>query len=177
MAETVREFVHNGVPVRAIFSTRRTRSVQANWQDDTFVIRVPAYMGMPNVLKYVDSLMERAMKRRKHPSEEELLERANYLNAAYLEGLAKFTSIRWVANQNKRWASVTLATGEIRVSDRLKKVPQYVLDSVIIHELAHTIAPDGHNAEFWSYANRAPQAERAAGYLEAFQTFGVQPSG
>lgn len=58
--------------------------------------------------------------------------------------------------------------GEIRVSHRLQDVPGYVLDAVIVHELVHTFIRTGHSAEFWEWANRAPKAERAKGYLEAY---------
>ena len=85
-----------------------------------------------------------------------------------LEGRAQLTSIRWVTNQNKRWGSCTTATGDIRISHRLKGVPDYVLDAVIVHELVHTFITDGHSATFWSWADRAPQAERAKGFLEAW---------
>src|SRR5699024_12270063 len=106
-----------------------------------------------------------------HTTDEQLGERAHYLNAEYLEHRAKLGSIRGVSNQNIRRGSTSLATGDIRIPDRLQKVPDYVLDSVIIHELTHTFIP-GHPKEFWNWADRAPKAERAKGYLEAFARFG-----
>ena len=52
-------------------------------------------------------------------------------------------------------------------------MPDYVVDSVIVHELVHTfVAGAGHGAEFWQWANKVPLAERAKGYLEAYQRFG-----
>ena len=97
-----------------------------------------------------------------HASDEQLAQRAHELNAKYLDSRATVGSIRWVSNQNTRWGSTTLATGDIRISDRLQKVPDYVLDSVIIHELTHTFIP-GHPKEFWNWADRAPKqsAQRA----------------
>ena len=65
-----------------------------------------------------------------------------------------------------------MATGRIRISDRLKEVPGYVLDSVIIHELVHTWIPD-HGAEFHEWADRAPRVDRASGYLEAYGRWGI----
>ena len=80
--------------------------------------------------------------------------------------------MRWVSNMTRRWASCSVATGRIRISDRLKEVPGYVLDSVIIHELVHTWIPD-HGPEFHEWADRAPRAERATGYLEAYGRWGI----
>jgi len=93
------------------------------------------------------------------------------LNASVLDGRARLGSIRWVSNQHTRWGSCTTATGDIRITDRLKNVPGYVLDAVIVHELTHTFIP-GHGSDFWDWADRAPKAERAKGYLEALQRLG-----
>ncbi|WJY67517.1 hypothetical protein CAURIS_02965 [Corynebacterium auris] len=105
-------------------------------------------------------------------SDADLARRAETLNQNVLEGRARVGSIRWVGNQNHRWGSCTTATGDIRISDRLRDVPEYVLDAVIVHELTHTFIA-GHSEQFWRWADRAPRAERAKGYLEALQRYGT----
>ena len=97
--------------------------------------------------------------------------RADSLNKHVLDGQARLGSIRWVSNQRSRWGSCTVSTGDIRISDRLKQVPDYVLDAVIVHELTHTFIPN-HSAKFYEWADKVPYAERARGYLEAYQRFG-----
>ena len=42
-----------------------------------------------------------------------------------------------------RWASCTPADGTIRISDRLRDAPAWVVDYVLVHELAHLLVP-GH---------------------------------
>ena len=49
-----------------------------------------------------------------------------------------------------------------------------MLDDVIVHELVHTFIEDGHSDEFWEWAAKAPHHERARGYLEAYQRWGVR---
>ena len=44
-------------------------------------------------------------------------------------------------------------------------MPSYVLDYVILHELAHLIVP-GHGPDFWAHLTAYPRLERARGYLE-----------
>ena len=47
----------------------------------------------------------------------------------------------WVSTMGRRWASCTPPDGTIRVSDRLRDVPDHVLDYVLLHELAHLLVP------------------------------------
>ena len=44
-------------------------------------------------------------------------------------------------------------------------MPPWVVDYVLVHELAHLIVP-GHGADFWKLVGNYPKAERARGYLE-----------
>lgn len=160
------------IPVKIIRSAKRRRTVQARISQGVLQVRIPAWMSQAEEQEAVADMRARMDRKHnsRHASDEELARRAQQLNERYLEGRAAFSTIRWVGNQNFRWGSCTTSTGEIRISDRLRDVPDYVVDAVVIHELTHTFIP-GHDAEFWSWANRAPQAERAKGYLEAFQRF------
>lgn len=164
---------HPELPYRVIRSARRTRTVQARIVNGVAEIRIPARMSAAQEREVVEEMLAKVQKRsRRAPtSDEELLARAQMLNAQLLDARATPNSIRWVSNQRSRWGSCSTETGDIRISDRLKHVPAYVLDAVIVHELVHTFIP-GHSAEFWSWADRAPQAERAKGYLEAYQRWG-----
>jgi predicted metal-dependent hydrolase len=82
-----------------------------------------------------------------------------------LDGEAQPTSVRWVSNMASRWGSCTPTDGTIRVSSRLRDMPSWVLDYVLVHELAHLLVP-GHGTDFWDLVGRYPRTERARGYLE-----------
>ncbi|HEX9547627.1 MAG TPA: M48 family metallopeptidase, partial [Acidimicrobiales bacterium] len=94
----------------------------------------------------------------------DLVRRAEQLAARYR--LRRPASIAWVNNQEWRWGSCTPADGAIRISSRLAAEPPWVLDYVIVHELAHLHIPR-HDAAFWALVNRYPKAERARGFLIA----------
>jgi predicted metal-dependent hydrolase len=108
--------------------------------------------------------MVRRMKRRESAERFDLTERARILCRRF--GLRHPQSIRWVSNQEARWGSCTPADGTIRISDRLAKEPTWVVDYVVVHELAH-LSVHGHTPAFWELVYRYPLCERARGYLMA----------
>lgn len=98
-------------------------------------------------------------------SDEALLARCAELSKQYLDGRANPVSVRWVPKMRTRWASCTPSERTIRISEVLRDVPAWVLDYVLVHELAHLRVP-GHSKEFWALCGRYPKTERAMGYLE-----------
>lgn len=158
---------------RVIRSSRRTRTVQARIVDNVAEIRIPAHFTQAQERDAVAQMLAKLERKARSTarSDDDLLQRAHHLNREILESRARVGSIRWVSNQHKRWGSCSVATADIRISDRLKDVPDYVLDAVVVHELTHTFIPN-HGPEFYAWADRAPLAERARGYLEAYQRFG-----
>lgn len=152
-------------------SKRRRRTVSAYREGDRVIVLIPASMSKRDEARWVTDMvarLERQEKRRK-PSDEQLLARAAILNDAWLGGLATPTSVRWVSNQKSRWGSCTPGDRSIRLSERLQQMPSWVVDYVLVHELAHLIEP-GHDAEFWAWVDRYPRAERAKGYLAGWST-------
>lgn len=155
--------------IRIIRSSRRKKSVQGRLKGDVFEVRVPARMPEKQAQELARELLEKV--EAKATPVVDLEETAHRLNRTVLEGKAEWTSISWVTNQNSRWGSCTPARGTIRISHRLQKVPQYVLDAVVVHELVHTFVPN-HGPEFYRWADKVPHAERAQGYLEAYGRWG-----
>ena len=147
-------------------SKRRRRTVSAYRDGDRIVVLVPASLSRQEESEWVEAMVARIEKaeRKSRPSDADLLERAISLNDRYLGGLATPESVRWVTNQNARWGSCTPGDRAIRVSGRLQGMPGWVLDYVLVHELAHLIEP-GHDAAFWGWVDHYPRAEKAKGYL------------
>ena len=78
-------------------------------------------------------------------------------------------------NQNSRWGSCTPASGTIRITHRLQALPDWVVDYVLLHELAHLVEA-GHTRRFWALVGRYPEAARARGFLEGFQAGQNRPT-
>jgi predicted metal-dependent hydrolase len=148
-------------------SRRRRRTVAAYREDDKVVVLVPARFTRAEEKEWVATMLARLEKseRRRRPSDAGLSRRAAELSAKHLDGLARPQTVRWVANQNSRWGSCTPSDRSIRLSTRLQGMPAWVIDYVLVHELAHLIEA-GHTPTFWSWVDRYPRAERAKGFLE-----------
>jgi predicted metal-dependent hydrolase len=166
--------------VRIIRSRRRTRTVSARVVDGHILeVRAPAHLSDGELKPIVDDLLRQTLARRersRRASDAVLEERAQALNQRLFGGALRWQSIRFVDNQHSRFGSCTPAAGTIRISRRLAHVPAFVLDYVIVHELAH-LREANHSAAFWALVNRYRLAERARGYLMAMQMEDDAPDG
>jgi predicted metal-dependent hydrolase len=149
--------------VEVVRSRRRHKTVQARQIGDVVRVSVPATMSRAEEERWVNEMLRR-IGRRQHLTSLDLQERARGLAGKF--GFASPISTRWVDNQLLRWGSCTPTDGAIRISSRLAKEPPWVLDYVIVHELAH-LHVSGHGHAFWELVNRYPLAERARGFLMA----------
>lgn len=148
-------------------SARRRRTVSAYRDGDRTVVLIPARMTRAEEREWVDVMLARLARQdaRLRPSDTQLLARAQELSRRWLDGRARPRSVRWVTNQGGRWGSCTPVDGSIRLSTRLQGMPPWVVDYVIVHELAHLLVA-GHGPRFWAEVERYPRTERARGYLE-----------
>jgi predicted metal-dependent hydrolase len=161
-------------------SVRRRRTVTAYREHDRTVVLIPAAFTAAEERRWVDQMVAKLQtreerRRRNLASDDDLVTRARELSTQYLAGRAVPAGVRWVENQNRRWGSCTPADRTIRLSSRLRGMPEFVVDYVLVHELAHLLEPN-HNDGFWSLVHAYPQAERALGFLEGVE-FGRGASG
>ncbi|MBA9007517.1 MULTISPECIES: M48 metallopeptidase family protein [Thermomonospora] len=148
-------------------SARRQRTVSAYRDGDKTVVLLPSRLSKAEEERWIATILQRLAERerRRRPSDAALLARAQELSRRYLNGSARPVSVRWVDNQRSRWGSCTPDDGTIRLSTRLRGMPAWVVDYVLVHELAHLLVP-AHNSRFWALVANYPKAERARGYLE-----------
>jgi predicted metal-dependent hydrolase len=151
-------------------SQRRRRTVSAYRDGERVVVLIPDRFSRAEETEWVERMLARlaAREERIRRTDDELLARARRLTARYLPdhtARVQPTSVRWVTNQNGRWGSCTPDDRTIRISHRIQEMPDWVIDYVLLHELAHLVVPS-HSARFWELVNRFGKAERARGYLE-----------
>jgi predicted metal-dependent hydrolase len=145
-----------------VFSRRRRKTVQASMVDGIIRVQAPAGIDADELDRHIEELVGR-LERRYQASSVDLDERAAVLARRY--GLPLPERVTW-AEQRARWGSCTPSTGHIRISTRLAAWPPWVLDYVLVHELAHLVHAD-HSPAFHALVDRYPKAERARGFLIA----------
>lgn len=152
------------IPLRVeiVRSARRKRTTAARMVGDTLRVHVPSWMSAADEQRWADE-WSRRFRRRMAADRVDLAARAEQL--ARHHDLPRPSSIRW-AEMETRWGSTTPATGSVRLSSAVARFPRWVVDYVIVHELAHLVQPD-HSPAFWALVARYPKAERARGYLIA----------
>jgi predicted metal-dependent hydrolase len=150
--------------------------VAARREGDRIIVFIPAGFSPAEearwVKRMVDDVLARESKARTRSpraSDQALAHRVDELNRQYFARAVTPSSVRWVQNMAQRWGSCTPTDRTIRISHRLGEFPSWVLDYVLMHELAH-LQVSGHGADFWSLVERYPRTERARGFLEGVAT-------
>ncbi len=159
--------------VKIIRSRKRKKTISAKEVDGLIHLSLPEGLSREEESKYVLWAKKRfeAQRRKKelwaNNADSVLERRARELNSRYFGGLLSWVQISYTTEQNARTFGICNTTKRtIRISDRLRKMPNFVHDYVVVHELAHLRVP-GHGPEFWNLVNRYPKTERARGYLMA----------
>lgn len=150
--------------VEVVRSARRVKTVSARQVgDDRLRLDIPAHLSAAEEAHWV-GVMTRRFERRARTAPIDLAARAAALARRF--DLPEPATIRWSDSQRTRWGSCTPSRGAVRISSRLAAFPGWVVDAVIVHELAHLVH-HGHGPGFAALIARNPLQERATGYLMA----------
>jgi len=144
-------------------SQRRRKTVEAKMVDGVLQVAIPGHMSADEERHWVD-VMRSKFERARDSSAIDLPGRAARLAARY--DLPRPAEVIWSERQRTLWGSCTPTTRRIRIATRVARFPSWVLDYVLIHEMAH-LAESDHGPEFWDIVARYPLSERARGYLLA----------
>jgi predicted metal-dependent hydrolase len=153
-----------------IRSSRRKKNISAYRQGGRIVVSIPARMSKADERAMVPEMVAkiRAQEAVATMSEESLQIRAGQLLTEFApEILARPASVNWRA-MRERWGSCTGIDRSIRISDRLKGAPEYVLDYVLFHEAIHLEYFD-HGEQFKQLLARFPLEGQAEAYLQGYE--------
>jgi len=159
--------------VKIIRSRNRKKTISAREINGVIHLYLPMGLSREEEFKYVQWAKKRFESRRRKKelreknATEELEWTARKLNREYFEGELSWNHTGYSTEQNSNmFGNCNLKKRTIRISDRLLKMPKFVHDYVVVHELAHLKIPR-HGPDFWKLVNRYPKTERARGYLMA----------
>ena len=147
----------------------RTR-IHWEWNGDHVRIRAPKRVPQRELDRHVDQILKEVKRKRtqvRARADADLEATAGKINKKYYGGELSWHSIRWVSDMKKRLGSCTTGgptDGDIRISDRVKGWPAWVVEYIIAHEMAHRRHPN-HSKDFWALVNRYPKTERARGFI------------
>ena len=150
-------------------SARRRKTIQARMVGGNMEVLAPASISDAVLQGHIEKLRSRLEKRVYPKDDAHLHKRACHLNSKYFQGNLAWNSIQYSTNQERRRGSCNCVARTIRISSKLAKLPQWVEDYVIVHELAHLLEPN-HGKRFKALVRRYPLAERAIGFLIAIET-------
>ncbi len=163
-----------GNPVQVDLRRDKRLKKTSRWEllsDGSVLLRVPYRFprrGVAPLLERIASQMDKVRAKHTRRTDDDLQERAKLINRKHFNGAIHWNAIRWVGNMQSRLGSCTkggATDGEIRISERIKNWPAWVLDYVIAHELMHRRHPN-HSVAFWSELQAAyPLTERARGFI------------
>jgi predicted metal-dependent hydrolase len=153
-----------------IRSTRRKKNISAYRQGGRIVVSIPARMSKADERAMIPEMVAkiRAQEAAATMSEEGLATRVDQLLTELApEIVLRPSTITWRA-MRERWGSCTSTDRTIRISDRLKGAPEYVLDYVLFHEAIHLQFFD-HGPEFKGLLARFPLEAQAEAYLSGYE--------
>ena len=153
-----------------IRSTRRKKNISAYRQGGRIVVSIPARMSKADERAMVPEMVAkiRAQEAAATMSEEKLASKVDQLLSEFAPEISlRPSSINW-RGMRERWGSCTGTDRTIRISDRLKGAPDYVLDYVLFHEAIHLQFFD-HGPEFKAILSRFPLEDQAEAYLSGYE--------
>ncbi|PID29536.1 MAG: hypothetical protein CR982_02400 [Candidatus Cloacimonadota bacterium] len=149
-------------------SKKRRKTVQIQIKDDEIIVLAPESISNEELNFFIEKAVSNFEKKKSiKNSENYLKERALFLKKKFfVENLPNFELYYSTKMGRGSWGICYSSRGVITLNHKLSTYPEWVLDYVIVHEMAHFIYQD-HSRKFWEIVSRYPLKERAIGFLMA----------
>jgi predicted metal-dependent hydrolase len=165
----------DGVTLTLMVERKRVKNINARLRETTLSVSAPLNTPQATLDKVIPDLARRLVRRvhaRQVNAEEDALTLARIV-AARFANRPEVAEVVFVTTQQARWGSYSPATRTIRLHAALRRMPRWVLEAVVAHELAHVIHQD-HSPAFWKLLRRVcPDTDRAKAFLSGVSWLGL----
>ena len=159
----------DGASLTLIVERKQVKNVNARLRGSTLSVSAPAGVTDEKLEPVIQGLARRLL-RRAHAGrvneEEDALALARKVAKRFPKSPPSVDRVVFVTTQRARWGSYSPRTKMVRLNAALRRMPRWVLEAVVIHELAHAVHPD-HSPAFWDLLRRiCPETDRAKAFLD-----------
>lgn len=170
---TPRKISVDGTSLTLALQRKRVKNVNARLRGTVLSVSAPAAMPEAKLEPVIRDLARKLL-RRAHAvrvnDEEDVLVLARKVAGRFPEPPST-DRVVFVTTQKARWGSYSPRTGTIRLHAALRRMPRWVLEAVVAHELAHAVHPN-HSPAFWGLLRRVcPETDRAKAFLDGVSWF------
>lgn len=164
----LREISVDGSTLMLALERKRVKNVNARLRGSTLSVSAPVEMTDEKLEPVIQGLARRLL-RRAHAGrvneEEDALALAQKVAERFPEPPPSVDRVVFVTTQRARWGSYSPRTKTVRLNAALRRMPRWVLEAVVTHELAHAVHPD-HSPAFWRLLRGVcPDTDRAEAFL------------
>jgi len=168
MADEVRTLEVDGVALELTVVRKRVKNINARLRGKTLLVSAPHRVSAGELEETILQLARRLVRRSRAEvvNSDGGAEKIARKVAARFSDSPEVAEVRFVTNQRSRWGSYSRQTGVVRLNAALRQMPPWVLEAVVVHELAHTFHLD-HSPAFWDLVRSVcPKTDRARAFLE-----------
>lgn len=164
----------DGVTLAVTVERKHVKHVNARLRDTTLTISAPLAMSEAALAPIITDLAQKLV-RRAHARVVNVEEDALALVRRVAQRFpvpVPVADVRFVTTQEACWGSYSVATRTIRLNATLRQMPPWVLEYVVVHELAHALHPN-HSPAFWALVRQVyPKTEQAKAFLHGVSWLG-----
>jgi predicted metal-dependent hydrolase len=158
----------DGVQLGLRVTRKRVKNINARLVGDELRVSAPSWVSKSDLGEAVQDLGRRLVRRRREREvnrEQRALDLAKKVARRFPDP-PEIAAARFSTSQRARWGSYSPRTGTVRLNAALRQMPDWVLEGVVAHELAHVRHPD-HSREFWELVRTVcPETDRVRAFLE-----------
>jgi predicted metal-dependent hydrolase len=165
----------DGITLTLVVERKPVKNINARLRETTLSVSAPLSTPQSTLDKVIPDLARRLVRRvhaRQVNAEEDALALARTV-AARFANRPQVAEVLFVTTQEARGGSYCPATRTIRLHAALRRMPRWVLEAVVAHELAH-VAHHDHSPAFWKLLRRVcPDTDRARNFLAGVSWLGL----